>query len=321
MSRMLIRKAPDMRWSDVTPKSLYLRRREFLQAASVAAVGAAATLASPLVTPASAQTGKKMPNVRKSPLSTTEPPTSYEDLTNYNNYYEYGPQKSDPVVYAKRLKPRPWNITVEGLVAKPGTFDVDEFMKGFTLEERIYRHRCVETWSAVIPWVGIPFAEVIKRYQPTSAAKYVEFVTLFDPQMMPGQRSPILQWPYIEGLRMDEAMNPLTILAVGLYGELLPNQNGAPIRLVVPWKYGFKSGKSLAKIRFVDQQPRNTWQLSAPREYGFYANVNPMVDHPRWSQAMERRLGEFRSRKTLMFNGYGDQVASLYNGMDLRKNY
>ena len=323
---MLIGKAPDIRYSEITPRSLYLRRREFIQAAAAAAIGGAASLAPGLVDTAGAQIAgpgalPKLPNVKTSPFSTTEKPTSYKDVTSYNNFYEFGSDKADPAVNARRFRPRPWKIAIEGHVAKPGTFDIDEFLKPYVLEERIYRLRCVETWSAVIPWVGIPLAEVIKRVEPTSQAKFVEFVTLYDPNQMPEQRSDILQWPYIEGLRLDEAKNPLAILAVGMYGEVMPNQDGAPIRLVVPWKYGFKSGKSIVKIRFVDAAPKTAWMVSAPREYGFYANVNPTVDHPRWSQARERRLGEFLPRKSVMFNGYADQVASLYGGMDLRRNY
>ena len=293
-----------------------------MRAAAAAAVGTAAALPTILDAQGAPASGNlpAIPNVKKSPLSTTEKPTAYSDFSTYNNYYEFGTDKSEPVVYAKRLKTRPWKLTIEGHVAKPGTFDIDEFVKGFTLEERIYRHRCVETWSAVVPWIGIPLADVIKKVEPTSQAKFVEFVTLYDTATMPGVRQPILQWPYIEGLRLDEAKHPLAILAVGMYGQILPNQNGAPIRLVAPWKYGFKNGKSLVKIRFVDAQPRTAWQVQAPREYGFYANVNPTVDHPRWSQARERRLGEFLPRKTLMFNGY-EEVASLYSGMDLRRNF
>jgi sulfoxide reductase catalytic subunit YedY len=300
---------------------LYLRRRDFLQAASGAALAAASALAPPSAQSAAAQTGQKLPNIRKSALSTTEALNDYEDITTYNNFYEFGTAKDEPATNAKRFQARPWKLAVEGHVAKPASYDIDEFIKPHTLEERIYRLRCVEAWSMVIPWVGIPLADVIKRVQPSSQAKFVEFTTLLDPARMPGQREPVLKWPYVEGLRMDEAMHPLTILAVGLYGEVLPNQNGAPIRLVVPWKYGFKGIKSIVKMRFVDYQPRNTWQVQTPNEYGFYANVNPEVDHPRWSQARERRIGEFFKRKTLMFNGYADQVASLYSGMDLRKNY
>ena len=319
---MLIRKAADIRSSEITPQSLYLRRREFIQTASGAAVAAAAMLAPPGVRDAAAQGNlPKLPNVRKSRFDTTETKTPYKDITSYNNYYEFGTDKDQPQVMARSLKPRPWKISVEGLVAKPASYDIDDFIKPHVLEERVYRMRCVEGWSMVIPWVGIPLADVIKRVEPAPRARFVEFTTLYDPNSMPGERYPILPWPYVEGLRLDEAMNPLAILVVGLYGEVVPNQNGAPIRLVTPWKYGFKGVKSIVKMRFVENQPRNTWQISAPQEYGFYANVNPEVDHPRWSQKTERRLGEFFRRKTLMFNGYGDQVASLYTGLDLRKNF
>jgi sulfoxide reductase catalytic subunit YedY len=318
---MLIQKAPDVRSSEITPKAYYLQRREFIQAASGAALAAATALAPPAVRHAAAQTGKKLPNVGKSALSTTEPPNDYDDITTYNNFYEFGTGKDEPAVNARSFKARPWKLAIEGHVARPASYDIDEFIKPYALEERIYRLRCVEAWSMVIPWVGFPLADVIKRVEPTAQAKFVEFTTLHDPGRMPGQREDVLRWPYVEGLRMDEAMHPLTILAVGLYGEVLPNQNGAPMRLVVPWKYGFKGIKSIVKIRFVDKEPRNTWQVQAPHEYGFYANVNPEVDHPRWSQARERRIGEFFKRKTLMFNGYADQVARLYTGMDLRKRY
>jgi sulfoxide reductase catalytic subunit YedY len=318
---MLIKKAPDVRSSEITPKSLYLRRREFIQAASGGALAAAAALAPPAVREAAAQNGAKLPNVQKSSFSTTEKITEYSDATTYNNFYEFGTGKEEPAQNAKGFKARPWKLAIEGHVAKPASYDIDEFIKPYSLEERIYRLRCVEAWSMVIPWVGIPLAEVIKRVEPTSKATFVEFTTLLDLARMPGQREPVLRWPYVEGLRLDEAMNPLTILVVGLYGEVLPNQNGAPIRLVVPWKYGFKGIKSIVKMRFVDYQPRNTWQVQTPNEYGFYANVNPEVDHPRWTQARERRIGEFFKRKTLMFNGYGEQVAHMYAGMDLRKNY
>jgi methionine sulfoxide reductase catalytic subunit len=318
---VLIKPTPDIRSSEITPQALYLRRREFLQAVSGAALAGAAAAALPGAARAAAQTGEKLPNVRKSPLSTTDPLNDYEDVTTYNNFYEFGTAKDEPAMNSKRFKARPWKIAIEGHVEKPASYDIDEFIKPHALEERIYRLRCVEAWSMVIPWVGIPLADVIKRVGPTSKARFVEFTTLFDPGRMPGQREPVLRWPYVEGLRMDEAMHPLTILAVGLYGEVLPNQNGAPIRLVVPWKYGFKGIKSIVRMRFVDSEPRNTWQVQTPNEYGFYANVNPEVDHPRWSQARERRIGEFFKRKTLMFNGYADQVASLYSGMDLRKHY
>ena len=317
---MLIRKAPDLRYSDITPKSVYMRRREFIKTA--AAASAAAAFTSFGVSSAGAQSGRaKLPNVRKSPLSTTgEKINSYDDITGYNNFYEFGTDKDDPQRNAQKFVTRPWTIKVEGLVKTPGAYDIDTFVKPHALEERIYRMRCVEAWSMVIPWVGIPLADVVKRLEPQPSAKYIEFTTLMDVKQMPGQRLPVLDWPYVEGLRMDEAMHPLTILVVGLYGEVLPNQNGAPIRLVVPWKYGFKGIKSIVRMRFTDKQPRTSWEISNSREYGFYANVNPTVDHPRWSQASERRLGEFFRRKTLMFNGY-DQVASLYSGLDLRRNY
>ena len=318
---MLIRKAGDVRSSEVTPQALYLRRREFIQGIAGSALAAAAALSPAAARRVDAQTGQKLPNVRKSPLSTSEKLNDYEDVTTYNNFYEFGTAKDDPAMNAKSFKPRPWKLAIEGHVAKPAAYDLDEFIKPLALEERIYRLRCVEAWSMVIPWVGIPLADIIKRAEPTARAKFVEFVSLHDPVRMPGQRVDVLPWPYVEGLRMDEAMHPLTIMAVGVYGEVLPNQNGAPMRLIVPWKYGFKGIKSIVKIRLVDYQPRNTWQVQTPHEYGFYANVNPEVDHPRWSQARERRIGEFFKRKTLMFNGYADQVAGLYAGMDLRKNY
>jgi len=315
---MLIKKPADIPYSEVTPHSLYLRRREFIQSAAAGAIGAAVALA-PAVS--RAQGRPKLPNVKKSSLSTTEAPNDYGDVTGYNNFYEFGTGKEDPKANAQRFVTRPWSIRVEGLVKTPATYDLDSFIKPHPLEERIYRLRCVEAWSMVIPWIGFSLGDVIKRLEPLPSAKFVEFTTLLDAQRMPGQRLAVLQWPYLEGLRMDEAMHPLSILAVGLYGETLPNQNGAPIRLVVPWKYGFKSIKSIVRIRFTDQQPRNSWQVSNSREYGFYSNVNPEVDHPRWTQASERRLGEFRRRKTEMFNGYGQQVAQLYSGMDLRKNF
>ncbi|MCD6680310.1 MAG: protein-methionine-sulfoxide reductase catalytic subunit MsrP [Burkholderiaceae bacterium] len=262
---------------------------------------------------------------KPSPLSTMERPTSLEDVTGYNNFYEFGTDKSDPKRYAHSLRVRPWTVAIEGEVAKPGRFDVDDLRRIATLEERIYRLRCVEGWSMVIPWIGYSFSELMKRVQPTGAAKFVEFVTLADPRQMPGVRSSVLAWPYTEGLRIDEAAHPLTLLTFGLYDEVLPPQNGAPMRVVVPWKYGFKSAKSLVAIRFVERQPLTSWHRAAPQEYGFYANVNPEVDHPRWSQATERRIGEgglfARRHPTRMFNGYGEQVASLYAGMDLRKEY
>ena len=320
---MLIKKASDIRSSEITPQSVYLRRREFIQASAAALI--AAGLGCSLADDVAAQGGglAKLPNVKKSPLSTTETPSLYEYVTSYNNFYEFETGAGDgPKRNSKNFKARPWKIAIEGAVNKPGSYDIDEFIKPYTLEERIYRMRCVEAWSFVIPWVGIPIADVIKRVEPTSKAKFVEFITLVDAGRFPMQRTDALDWPYIEGLRLDEAMHPLALLAVGLYGEVLPAQNGAPIRLVVPWKYGFKGAKSIVKIRFVENQPINTWQRMARNEYGFYANVNPMVDHPRWSQARERRLPSFvANHRTEMFNGYADQVQSLYAGMDLRKNF
>jgi methionine sulfoxide reductase catalytic subunit len=316
---MLIKTAPSIRSSEITPKDVYLRRREFIQASAAALVGAGfATFGGH----ADAQARTKLTGIRKSPLSTTEMPNPFEHVAGYNNFYEFGTGKDEPQINARNFKTTPWNIAVEGMVAKPASYALEDFIKPSVLEERIYRLRCVEAWSMVIPWVGIPLADIIKRVQPTSQAKFVEFATLHDTGRMPMQKTGVLDWPYREGLRLDEAMHPLTILAVGVYDEVLPPQNGAPIRLVVPWKYGFKSIKSIVKMRFVDKEPKNTWQIMAPQEYGFYANVNPTVDHPRWTQARERRLPSFTpSTRTLMFNGYGDQVASLYAGMDLRKNF
>ena len=318
---MLIRRAPAIRYSEVTPKSLYLRRREFIQTASGAAVAAAAALAPSQAPAQSALTKRNLSNISKSRFSTTERLNDLDDITGYNNFYEFGSEKDEPKVYARDFVTRSWRIRVEGLVRRRGTFDVGGFIEPYALEERIYRLRCVEAWSMVVPWIGFPLADVIKRLEPEPSATFVQFVTLYDPDRMPGQQFPVLEWPYTEALRMDEAMNPLTILAVGLYGDVLPNQNGAPIRLVVPWKYGFKSIKSIARIRFIDKQPRTTWEIDAPTEYGFWANVNPNVDHPRWTQATERRLGEFRRRRTEMFNGYGEHVAHMYAGMDLRQNF
>jgi len=321
---MLIKRAADIRSSEITDKKLYLNRREFLgTTAATAAAVAAGSLGTEafLEAAAPAPHGRKLENVKKSPLSVDEKPNKWEDITTYNNYYEFGTDKDSPSMLARNYKTEPWTVAIEGECAKKGNMPLEDILKGQTLEERIYRHRCVEAWSMVIPWVGFPLADLIKKCEPTSKAKFIEFTTAYDMKQMPGLRSPVLRWPYVEGLRMDEAMHPLTILVVGLYGEVLPNQDGAPLRLAVPWKYGFKHIKSIAKIRFVEKQPLNTWQESAPQEYGFYSNVNPSVDHPRWSQATERRIGEFLRRKTLMFNGYGDQVASLYSGMDLKRNY
>ncbi|HYU78897.1 MAG TPA: protein-methionine-sulfoxide reductase catalytic subunit MsrP [Vicinamibacterales bacterium] len=324
---MLIKKSPDIRESEVTPRDVYVRRREFLKVAgsTALAVTAAGAIGGVLTgsTDADAQNpnAQKLTNLKKSPFSTNEKLNSYKDATTYNNFYEFGLDKGDPARYAGSLRPRPWSVVVEGQCAKPGTYNVEDIMKWFPLEERIYRLRCVEAWSMVIPWIGFPLSDFIKRFEPSSKATYVKFTTLLDMKQMPGQTEPVLRWPYVEGLRMDEAMHPLALLAVGLYGEVLPNQNGAPIRLIVPWKYGFKGIKSIVRVSFVEQQPLNTWQQTIPREYGFFANVNPDVDHPRWTQKTERRLGELFRRKTLPFNGYADQVASLYSGMDLRKFY
>jgi sulfoxide reductase catalytic subunit YedY len=314
---MLITRAPDIPSREITDERLYHNRREFLRSVTAAATGAAAALCVPA--PATAQSS--LPRPRRSPLSTTEPANAFDDITGYNNFYEFGTDKEDPARHAGRLKTRPWTVKVDGHVARPADYAIDDLVELDRLEERVYRLRCVEAWSMVIPWVGFPLADVIKRVEPTSKAKFVAFTTLHRPSEMPGQREPILRWPYVEGLRLDEALHPLTILAVGLYGKVLLNQNGAPIRLVVPWKYGFKSIKSIVRISFVEQQPPTSWNLSAPQEYGFYSNVNPEVDHPRWTQARERRIGEFFRRKTLMFNGYADQVVSLYAGMDLKKHY
>lgn len=320
---MLIKKAADIRSSEITPKSLYLNRRQFLAGAALAGAATATGLgARELISPSSAVlAGNKIDGIKKSPFSTTETITPYKDVTHYNNYYEFGTSKDEPAELAKNFRTRPWKVKIDGEVGKKQELDVDTIIKMASPEERIYRHRCVEGWSIVVPWVGFSLSELIKRVNPTSKAKFVEFTTLLDMRQMPGQQRQVLDWPYVEGLRMDEAMNPLTLLCFGMYGEELPNQDGAPIRIVIPWKYGFKCAKAIVRIRFTEKQPLNTWNISAPNEYGFYANVNPNVDHPRWSQAKERRLGEFFRRDTLMFNGYGDYVASLYTGMDLRKNY
>ena len=320
---MLIKKPSDIKNSEITEKKVYLNRRQFLIDTSVTAAAVATGLVFPAIPVRSgeAPAGTKLKGVRKSPISTDEKLTPFKDITHYNNFYEFGTDKYSPARNAKSLVTRPWTVAVEGEISRPKVYDVDELIKISPLEERIYRLRCVEGWSMVIPWVGFPLNALIKRVEPTSKAKYVEFTTLDDPEQMPGQRRGVLEWPYVEGLRMDEAVHPLTILAVGLYGEVLPNQNGAPIRLVVPWKYGFKSIKSIVRIRFVEKRPMTAWEKAAPREYGFYSNVNPEVDHPRWSQARERRIGEFRKRKTLLFNGYAEQVSHLYRGMDLRASF
>jgi len=313
---------------EITHEALYLHRREFLRGAALAAGSA---LAGGCMGQDTAQAVADAPPVgaegdvdsaldfRPGPFGTDEPRTDWSDATSYNNFYEFGTDKSDPARYAHSLRTRPWSVAIEGEVTRPGVVPIESLLAPHPLEERVYRHRCVEAWSMVIPWVGFPLGKLLARFGPTSRAKFVEFETLLDPEQMPGQRRRVLDWPYREGLRMDEAMHPLTILAVGMYGKVLPNQNGAPLRLVVPWKYGFKGIKSIVKIRLREDRPPTTWNTSAPDEYGFYSNVNPAVDHPRWSQRRERRIGEFRKRPTLPFNGYGEQVASLYTGMDLRK--
>ena len=322
---MLNKKAADLKESDVTPKELFLKRREFIAAAGVTAAAVATNglgvFGDDDSVAAQNPNAQKLTNLKKSPFSTDEKLNSYRDVTTYNNFYEFGTDKADPGKYAGTLKPRPWSVVVEGQCGKPGTYNIEDIMKWAPLEERIYRMRCVEAWSMVIPWAGFPLGDFIKRMEPTSKAKYVAFETLHDPKQMPGQNRGYLQWPYVEGLRLDEAMHPLTLLAVGLYGEVLPNQNGAPLRLVVPWKYGFKGIKSIVRISLTREEPPTTWNLAAPGEYGFYANVNPAVSHPRWSQATERRIGELRRRPTLPFNGYADQVAHLYAGMDLRRHF
>jgi methionine sulfoxide reductase catalytic subunit len=320
---MRIRGTPDARSSEITEERVYLNRRAFIRVAGAALAAAGGALAQPggghLV---AAQT--PIPAFRTppaGPFRTDERLNTFEQITSYNNFYEFGSDKSDPQRHGGRLTTRPWTVKVDGHCDKPADYELDDLIRPHALEERVYRLRCVEAWSMVIPWIGVPLGDVIKRMEPTSKARFVEFTTLLRPSEMIGQRTRILEWPYVEGLRLDEAMHPLTILAVGLYGQTLMNQNGAPIRLVVPWKYGFKSIKSIVRMRFVDRQPVNTWQRMTPNEYGFYSNVNPEVDHPRWSQRRERRIGEFFRRQTVMFNGYGDQVAPLYAGMDLKKNY
>jgi len=315
----------DPRSSDITPEAVYLDRRRLMQGAGLAALtgltGGALGLSARAAGAAEPDDYPALADVQPSPFSTDADPNSFSDITTYNNFYEFGTGKGDPSRYAAQLKTAPWDIRVEGECAKPGTLDAAELISSNQLEERIYRLRCVEAWSMVVPWVGISLASVLSRFEPTGNAKYVAFETLEDPTQMPGQRSRSLDWPYREGLRIDEAMNPLTILAVGLYGRAMPNQNGAPVRLIVPWKYGFKSIKSIVRIAFTQDQPPTSWNMAQAYEYGFYANVNPEVSHPRWSQARERRIGEWGRRETLMFNGYGDQVASLYAGMDLAKNF
>ena len=306
---MLIRSAADIPSSEITPEAQYVNRRDFLgrAAGALAAVSVGGALAGALPRDAQAQ-------------GDDDKPTPYEDVTTYNNFYEFGTDKADPAETSKGFKTRPWTVKVDGLVKKPADYQIEDFLKPHKLEDRTYRHRCVEAWSMVIPWQGIPMADVINRFEPLPGAKFVQFQTLLDPSRMPGQQRAVLPWPYTEGLRLDEAMHPLAMFGTGLYGKTLLPQNGAPLRTIMPWKYGFKATKSIVRITFTDKMPRNTWNLANPSEYGFYANVNPEVDHPRWTQSKERRIGEFRRRATLMFNGY-PQVASLYSGMDLRVNY
>ena len=309
---------PDVKEAEATPEGLWLRRREFLR------LGAAGALALALPgrgAAAEGPVGAALPVAFHADRAGGERLATWEEVTGYNNFYELGTDKSDPARLAGSLRPRPWTVTIDGEVKQPLTLDVDALWKLFPLEERIYRLRCVEAWSMVVPWVGFPLEALVRRVEPTSRARYVSFTTLLDPRQLPGQRRDVLDWPYVEGLRIDEATHPLTLLAVGVYGRVLPGQNGAPLRLVVPWKYGFKGAKSIVRIRFQEERPATTWARMAPQEYGFYANVNPEVDHPRWSQARERRLGELVRRKTLPFNGYAAEVASLYAGLDLRQNF
>lgn len=320
---MIIKKPCDIKPSEITPEKLYFTRRQFLSNASKLGVtgGITALSLGSLFPFNHSDAAIAVDNVSKSPYSTDEEHTKFEYATTYNNFYEFGTGKEDPANNSGNFKPLPWKLEVTGECTKPGTVDLEDFIKPAKLEERIYRLRCVEAWSMVIPWVGIPLSDILNKFEPNSNAKYVAFTTVYRPEEMPGLKWPALKWPYVEGLRMDEAMHPLSILAVGMYGKQLPNQNGAPLRLVVPWKYGFKSIKSIVKIEFTKRKPPTSWNRSAPNEYGFYSNVNPKVDHPRWSQKKERRIGEFLKRETLMFNGYAEEVASLYSGMNLRKNF
>jgi sulfoxide reductase catalytic subunit YedY len=312
-----------LKYSDITRQQVYLSRRLFMTGAAALAV--AGCTAAEEAGAAAPSAGAPLKAARNAQFSVTDTPTKFADATTYNNFYEFGVNKDDPARLAASLKPRPWAVEIDGLVAKPRTLDIDDVLKVAPLEERVYALRCVEGWSMVIPWIGFPLSALLKQVTPLGTAKYVEFTTLKDPEQFPGQRSGLfggsLDWPYTEGLRLDEAMHPLTLLTVGMYGQVLPNQNGAPVRVVIPWKYGFKSSKSIVRVRFTAEEPKTAWNKAAPNEYGFYSNVNPAVDHPRWSQATERRIGEFRRRPTLPFNGYGDQVASMYSGMDLKKYY
>lgn len=314
---MSIYRIPAIPSSEITPEETYVNRRQFIRAAAAMGIGMAANHALPSVVRAQ----DRWPQGKKGPYDTDEKVSTYQEITTYNNFYEFGTDKADPAKNSGAFKPKPWTVRVEGEVKKPAAYTLEDLLRGQTIEDRIYRFRCVEGWSMVIPWRGFQLSTLIKRLEPTSKAKYVAFETVMRPAEMIGQRRPYLTWPYVEGLRMDEAMHPLTLMVTGLYGKELPNQNGAPLRLITPWKYGFKGIKSIVKIRFVEKEPPTTWNIAAPDEYGFYSNVNPDVDHPRWSQKSERRIGEFLKRKTLPFNGYADQVANLYAGMDLKKNY
>ncbi len=318
---MLIKKTNDIKPSEITSEADYLNRRQFIKKSIYTGVAGAAISSVPGLLLSNPAYAMALNFKKNTTYSTDEELTDYESVTSYNNFYEFGTDKSDPARNSGDFKPRPWTISIEGECNKPGVYDLDDLIKPQQLEERIYRLRCVEAWSMVIPWVGIPLGDLLKRFEPNSKAKFVAFTTVYRPSEMPGQRRKVLDWPYVEGLRIDEAMHPLTILSVGLYGKELLNQSGAPIRLVVPWKYGYKSIKSIVKIRFTKTQPPTSWNISAPGEYGFYSNVNPEVSHPRWSQRKERRIGDFLKRKTLMFNGYADQVSSLYSGMDLKKDF
>jgi sulfoxide reductase catalytic subunit YedY len=320
---MLIKtsKTSDIVSSEITPYEIYQSRRKFIKGTAGILLASAATSVSSLLSSAHAAVNKKLNYTKDGDYKAVDELTPYKDVTTYNNFYEFGTDKRSPAIEAQRLTTSPWDINIDGEINKPATYHLEDILKNQVLQERIYRFRCVERWSMVVPWIGFPLRDLIKRVEPNSKAKYVEFKTLYRPKEMIGQQRRVLEWPYVEGLRIDEAMHPLTILAVGLYGEELPKQNGAPIRLIVPWKYGFKSIKSIDSIRFTEQQPVSSWTKAAADEYGFYSNVNPGVDHPRWSQRRERRLGEFLKRKTLMFNGYADEVASLYAGMDLKKYF
>jgi len=317
---MLIKQSDEIQSSEITPEDLYWNRRKFISTSVAAGTGIAVGSLLPFGNAIAKPSNDWQPK-NPSKYNTTEELTPFKDVTTYNNFYEFGVDKDEPAQNASSLRTKPWSVVVEGAVKKPATYHLEDLLKGITLEDRIYRHRCVEAWSMVIPWLGFPLSSLIKRFEPTSKAKYIAFETLYAPEQMPGQNRSVLKWPYTEGLRLDEAMNPLAIFATGLYGQTLPNQNGAPFRLVVPWKYGFKGIKSIVKIKFVESQPPTAWNLQAPSEYGFYSNVNPEVDHPRWTQAKERRIGDFFKRKTLPFNGYADQVQSMYSGMDLKKNF